>query len=357
MNRQISDMKRQATFVALILGLSACSALDPLPPSSSEEPLLVVLKETRLTRHDADVYSVSWAHTGDRLVYSRQSSLETRPPAARPIIDPIIDPKFINLWISNSDGTQAQRLTAGRFNDYDAALDPSEREIVFFSDRSTNLDVWKMSRDGSEPRQLTTDPASDVHPSWSPDGSRVAFISNRSGEWAIWLMTAEGENQEQMTWGGNGDWSTTWSPDGGHIAFASTRITEENLEQLPLSLKGEEPYENFDPECVRPKLYSHIWTVDVKTKAVKQLTRGKVHDWRPSWSPDGKYIAFVSDREGSCALWVMDHTGNNLHRLTRGTPFLYDGFPAWHPRRQELAFISNREGTFDIWLLKVKAAR
>lgn len=154
MNRQISDMKRQATFVALILGLSACSALDPLPPSSSEEPLLVVLKETRLTRHDADVYSVSWAHTGDRLVYSRQSSLETRPPAARPIIDPIIDPKFINLWISNSDGTQAQRLTAGRFNDYDAALDPSEREIVFFSDRSTNLDVWKMSRDGSEPRQL-----------------------------------------------------------------------------------------------------------------------------------------------------------------------------------------------------------
>jgi Tol biopolymer transport system component len=53
----------------------------------------------------------------------------------------------------------------------------------------------------------------------------------------------------------------------------------------------------------------------------------------------------------------MDHSGNNLQRLTRGTPFLYDGFPAWHPRKQELAFISNRDGRFDIWLLKLKASR
>lgn len=356
MKRSIPDVTRTTASLALMVALSACTALDPFPKSSSEQPLLVV-KETRLTRHDADVYSVSWAHTGERLVYSRKSSLETRPSAARSILEPITGPTFVNLWISNSDGTQAQRLTSGRFNDYDAALDPAEREIVFFSDRAKNLDVWKMNRDGTEPRQLTTDPASDVHPSWSPDGGQVAFISNRSGEWAIWLMDADGRGQQQMTWGGNGDWSTTWSPDGEHIAFASTRITEENRDQLALSQQGEEPYENFDPECVRPKLYSHIWTVDTETKAVQQLTRGNVHDWRPSWSPDGKYIAFVSDRGGSCALWVMDSTGNNLHRLTQGTPFLYDGFPAWHPRKQQLAFISNREGNFDIWLLKLKVTR
>lgn len=317
----------------ILVSCSGHSFLDGVRPSSPENSQVIVAEQKRLTYHKSDVYSIAWSTDGEKIVYS------------------LFDPQrgVANVWKMRSDGAGQERLTEVAHNDYDPSFSPDGSRIVFFSDRPGNNDVYVMNSDGSHVRQLTASPDDDVHPSWSPDGEKIAFISSRSGERAIWLMDPDGQNQKQITWGGNGDWSTTWSPDGRYVAFASTRITEENKEQLAL---GDEGYEVFDPMCSMPKLYSHIWSVNVQTGEVKKLTYGKIHDWRPVWGPDGEHIAFVSDRSGNCDVWIMDRSGENLQQLTHGP--LYDGLPTWNPFKREIAFVSNREGNFDIWTLNFK---
>ena len=80
-----------------------------------------------------------------------------------------------------------------------------------------------------------------------------------------------------------------------------------------------------------------------------QLTTQTADDGHPAWSPDGKRIAFTSDRTGNFDIWVMDSDGSNQRQLTTHT--VWDAVPAWSPDGRKIAFESDRTGNFDICVL------
>jgi len=81
------------------------------------------------------------------------------------------------------------------------------------------------------------------------------------------------------------------------------------------------------------------------------LTRNPADDWTPTWSPDGKYIAFASFRHGDWELYLMDSRGTNPTRLTKSE--WTDSHPAWSPDGRRIAFDSNRDGNLEIYIVNV----
>lgn len=102
---------------------------------------------------------------------------------------------------------------------------------------------------------------------------------------------------------------------------------------------------------------SAIYTITVDDPEPKQLTDGKAHDFHPVWSPDGRFVAFTSDRDStsvttrSLNIYVIEATGKNLRRITQNS---FDNFsPTWSPDGKTIAFASTRKGNTQIYLIDV----
>jgi Tol biopolymer transport system component len=130
----------------------------------------------------------------------------------------------------------------------------------------------------------------DTFPNFSPDGRRITFSSRRAGEGReIWLAGADGSNPMQLTHG-PGTWqgSPRWSPDGQRIAFDS---------------------QSEDGKW-------GIWTIDADGGSPRRLTLDPGNENMPSWSRDGRWIYFRSDRTGVLEIWRIPATGGSEERVT-----------------------------------------
>ena len=187
-----------------------------------------------------------------------------------------------------------------------------------------------MDADGGNQQNLTNDPNSDLSPSWSPDGKRIAFVSYRDGKvhaihgWPtseIYVMDADGGNPQNLTNNSDDDFHPAWSPDGKRIAFTSYKDG------------------HFIGEF---EITSEIYLMDADGGNQQKLTENRKNDFSPSWSPDGKRIAFSSDRKGdfvNSEIYVMDADGGNLQRLTENRD--WDYAPSWSPDGKRIAFSSD----------------
>ena len=209
------------------------------------------------------------------------------------------------------------------------SLAPDGKTFVYVSNAAGNADIYLKRVDGRNAINLTKDsPANDTQPVFSPDGSQIAFRSGREGG-GIFLMGATGESVRRLTDFG---FNPTWSPDGSEIAIATEAI--EVQPQSRLSLGG-------------------IDVVDVRSGARRQII-DLAHDGvQPNWSPHGDRIAFwaVVGGGGQRDLFTVDpHAANPKQSITRVTndPPL-DWNPVWSPDGKYLYFGSDRDGTMNLW--------
>ena len=155
--------------------------------------------------------------------------------------------------------------------------------------------------------------------------AQIAFVSKRDGNPEIYVMDADGKNQRRLTNNRHDDWDPSWSPDGKRIAFQSNR--------------------DGHVDAIRGLPTAEIYVMDANGGNPQNLTNSPFFDDRhPSWSPDGKQIAFVSNRTKDLNrdIYVMDANGGNPQNLTN-SPFFDNWFPSWSPDGRRIAFDSNRD--------------
>ena len=258
----------------------------------------------------------------------------------------------------------------------------AQARIAFVSDRDGNAEIYVIDPDGANPRNLTNHPDRDTNPAWSPDGKRIAFMSDRDGHvnirgrsaYEIYVMDADGGNQRNLTNNPDRDISPSWSPDGKRIAFVSDRDVDggeavHNYEIYVMAADGgnlqrvtnnltEDEYPSWSPDGKRIAFSARrdghfenelgityeIYVMDADGENEQRLTENRNNDWNPSWAPDGKRIAFMSDRKGDAVsfdIYIMNADGGNQQKLTNNRG--WDGSPSWSPDGKRIAFMSYRD--------------
>jgi len=194
-------------------------------------------------------------------------------------------------------------------------------KIVFISARDGNPEIYVMNADGSEQKNLSHSPAGAIAPVWSPDGKKIAFQSVKDGNTEIYVMNADGSEQKNLTNNPAQDKYPSWSPDGKKIAFVSDK---EGTNIVPNAIY----VMNTDGQDIRRLTYSDI---------------GSFVSSFPSWSPNGKRIAFHSYRDRNHDIYVMKADGSEQKNLTNNPA--YNDHPFWSPDGKKIAFISLRDGS------------
>ena len=159
---------------------------------------------------------------------------------------------------------------------------PDGKHLVFCGARNGNYDVYKISSSGGPETRLTDAEGLDDGPEYTPDGKYIYFNSVRSGLMQIWRMKPDGTNQEQVTTDDFNNWFAHISPDGKSMVFLSF-------------LKEEVPPGSHPP-------YKHVYIRSMpigggKPKVLAYLYGGQGSINTPSWSPDSKRIAFISNSD------------------------------------------------------------
>jgi len=168
------------------------------------------------------------------------------------------------------------------------AWSPDGTRLCFASTRDGNSEIYVMNRDGSNVRRLTRHPGIDISPTWSPPGTQIAFVSDRGGDPHIYIMDADGSGSPTLLTREYSD-RPTWSPAPYNEIAYSARTGPGN----------------------------DIKVIDLASRQVRQLTFGEGTNESPTWSANGRHLAFMSTRAGKSQIFTIARDGKNVRQLTR----------------------------------------
>ena len=230
--------------------------------------------------------------------------------------------------------------------------------------------IWMVPAAGGAPLALTSEGVSSSHPRWSPDGNYLAFLSARSGgKQQVWLLNRLGGEAQRLTDTPQDVSDFAWSPDSRRLVLVLRDASPEELEAAKEKDKDKDKDAKKEPKTPRPwvidrlqfkrdivgyldRRRTHLYLCDLASKSLTQLTSGDYDDSEPAWSPDGRSLAFTSNRSVpdpdhnfNTDIWVVaaDNTDKGAHLTQVTTNPGEDRSPAWSPNGKSIAFVSQIE--------------
>jgi TolB protein len=244
--------------------------------------------------------------------------------------------------------------------------------IAFVSGRSSQSDIFIMDYDGANVRRVTNDRSINLFPNWSSDGRKLAYISFQTGVPNIHIKSiADGATLPFPHFSRGTTLSPALSSDGKLIAFCSskdsrsTQLYVANADGSGLRQLTNDPpvihsSARWNPRTGRDIAFisnrsgsPQIYAVDVDGSNLRRLLdKGGFAD-SPSWSPDGRYIAFTWRPPSASRfdIYVMDAATQQIIQLTDGPGD--NESPSWSPDGRHIAFQSSRSGRFEVYLMHI----
>jgi len=183
-----------------------------------------------------------------------------------------------NVYVLPIEGGKPRRITASGPS-YLHGWSPDGKFVIYTGQRNGEFDIYKMSITGGDETRLTNTPGLDDGSEYSPDGKYIYFNSTRTGTMQIWRMKPDGTNQQQITNDAYNNWFPHVSPNGQWICFLSF-----SKDVAP----GDHPFYK--------QVYLRLMPVPGgQARVVAYVYGGQGTINVPSWSPDSKRVAFVSN--------------------------------------------------------------
>ncbi|MGH9941988.1 MAG: beta-propeller fold lactonase family protein, partial [Pyrinomonadaceae bacterium] len=301
-------------------------------------------------------YHPSWSPDGSEIAYSTAGrdapTTRTTTPSA--------------IWVVSLETGDKRLLT--QTDALQPSWSPHGQRIAywFMPPNVGRSDIATIPRGGGEPVVVTKDAATNWNPVWSPDGRFLYFASDRGGNMSFWRVAIEeatgqvlGE-PEAVSTPSTFNRHLSFSRDGRRLLYVQTnqRSNIRAVEFNPRTERvGGEPFwvTRGDRQISRPELspdgrqfvmrvprrmQDDIAIVNRDGANWRDLTNDKFFDRYPRWSPDGKRLAFASDRGGNYEIWTLNLEGGSLRQLTFGSE-RGAAFPLWSPDGRRILFQSN----------------
>jgi Tol biopolymer transport system component/DNA-binding winged helix-turn-helix (wHTH) protein len=247
------------------------------------------------------------------------------------------------LFLVSFETGEKRRLTSPpgkHFGDAYPAVSPDGRTVAFtriFSEEGRDLYLQELSeglRPVGEPRRITFWQRCTTEPAWWPDGNSILFASGAShSNKALWQMAIRGPGRqpgepERLPFGGDSYFLTPAISRQGRVVYMQTALA------------------------------AHIWRLELggNHRAEKLPMNSSRLDHVPQYSPDGKRIAFASNRSGSHEIWVCEADGSNAVKLTSfGGPYV--AVPTWSPDGRRIAFDARLDGISQIHIVSTDGGK
>jgi TolB protein len=237
-------------------------------------------RSSRLGLKENLILSPHWSKDGANIIYSAERNRQW------------------GIYLVNFSNRKVKKVFSSRGTNIAGDLLPDGSEFIFSSSKNGSVDLYVMSLKNNMVNKLTSSRSIEVSPTISPDGNHIAFVSDRGGSPQIYTMQRDGSDIRRISFEGSYNTSPNWSPRGDKIVFSGRRNTNQ------------------------------IFIVNPDGTGLTELTtQGNNED--PSFSPDGRFITFTSDRDGVKGVYIMRSNGEAQKRITSRKMRAF--YPRWSP--------------------------